>query len=273
MGQIETDNININLLWTGGWDSTFQLLRLLLIYKVRVTPFYIIDESRSSTLMEIKAISMIKNHLITEYPHVKELMKATQYHAVTNISHNKNISDSYRSLQKKVRVGIQYEWLARFCFEKDIQNMQLSVEDIIIPSPTDFFSNYITPFLKLEKIGNQEVYLLDPKIKSTDQYKVFKYFSFPIIKLTKLQSIEIVNKKGWMKIMEMTWFCHNPTRHDEPCGYCAPCSDYIEDFFGWRIPAGRRYISYYYRNFVNPFKSKLRSYLISTRLLADKNKV
>ena len=33
----------VKLLWTGGWDSTFRLLQLLLLYEKKVQPYYIID--------------------------------------------------------------------------------------------------------------------------------------------------------------------------------------------------------------------------------------
>lgn len=46
----------IKMLWTGGWDSTFQLLQLLFVQKRRVAPFYLIDEPRQSTGMELLAM-------------------------------------------------------------------------------------------------------------------------------------------------------------------------------------------------------------------------
>ncbi|MCP4884252.1 MAG: hypothetical protein GY908_10725 [Flavobacteriales bacterium] len=271
--QIQKNNVNVNLLWTGGWDSTFQLLQLLLIYKVSVTPFYLIDKTRRSTLKEIESMSKIKNQLISEYPYVKKLIKATRYHSVDDISPNKTITDSFQSLLKKAKIGIQHEWLARFCFEHGIENMQLSVEAAIILKPTQFFGNHIKPFLITKKIGNQEVYLLDSKLKNCDEYNVFKYFIFPVIYLTKVQMNEIVNKKGWMKIMEMTWFCHNPIHNDKPCGICRPCIVLQEESFGWRIPARRRFISTYKRKIFWPFKSMVKSNLVKMGLFSNKMQV
>jgi hypothetical protein len=43
-----------NLLWTGGWDSTFQLLQLLFIHRRRVTPYYLVDEESPSLSIEIR---------------------------------------------------------------------------------------------------------------------------------------------------------------------------------------------------------------------------
>ena len=50
----------LKILWTGGWDSTFQLLQLLIDQKVSVTPFYLIDEERRSTGVEIITLQALK---------------------------------------------------------------------------------------------------------------------------------------------------------------------------------------------------------------------
>ena len=47
---------SIDIFWTGGMDSTYRVLELILIEEKKVCPHYIIDLSRASTLYEIKAI-------------------------------------------------------------------------------------------------------------------------------------------------------------------------------------------------------------------------
>lgn len=111
---IEPKN-NINLLWTGGWDSTFQLLQLLLKYKSQVSPYYLIDANRSSTGKEILTMKEIKEYLFTEYPHTKSLLDSIQYINVEDIPLDENITNAYNSILKDDQLGIQYEWLARLC--------------------------------------------------------------------------------------------------------------------------------------------------------------
>ena len=48
----------INLLWTGGLDSTCRVAELSL-HDVIVQPYYIIDKKRNSTKYELRAISRI----------------------------------------------------------------------------------------------------------------------------------------------------------------------------------------------------------------------
>lgn len=57
----------INLLWTGGWDSSFRLLDALLIKKMAVKTYYIIDYTRPSFAQEIKTINIIKHTINKQY--------------------------------------------------------------------------------------------------------------------------------------------------------------------------------------------------------------
>lgn len=260
---------HVNLLWTGGWDSTFQLLQLLLIHKCEVTPYYTIHEERPSTGKELKVMNQIKAVLMDKYPFVKDLLNQTQYYGVGDIPSNEEISSAYNEILKKCHVGIQYEWLARFCQDQGIKEMQLSIQDHIKINPDQF---NVRPMLLKKKIAGQDNFIIDPKFSDTYEYKIFKHFSFPLMRLTKLKMNEAVNKKGWREIMDMTWFCHTPTRSEKACGICLPCVIAIDESFGWRIPKERRLVSFYFRKVWWPVKSTIRNALINLGLYADKNK-
>lgn len=262
-------NEKVNLLWTGGWDSTFQLLQLLLVYKCQVTPFYLIHEKRPSTGKEIRVMKQIKDYLFEKFPFTTELLKPTQYHAVGDIPPNSEISDAYRSVLNKYHVGTQYEWLARFCYSKEIFQMQLSIQDHANPDPSHF---NVQPLLKKISIGGQESFIIDPIHENLDDYQIFKFFSFPLMRLTKLKMKIISNEQGWQEIMNMTWFCHSPTKSEKPCGICKPCIIAIDESFGWRIAPERRITSFYYRKIFWPAKLGLRSQLINIGLFKDKKR-
>src|SRR5688572_23020383 len=110
-----TDSNTVKILWTGGWDSTFQLLQLLVDQKVSVTPFYLIDEERRSTGVEILTMGRIKSHLHNHFPDARKLLNATQYFAVEDIAPNPHITEAFKRFRAKSFIGSQYEWLARFC--------------------------------------------------------------------------------------------------------------------------------------------------------------
>lgn len=55
-----------HLFWTGGWDSTFHLLQLLLDEYKAVQTYYLLDSTRASCPEEIETILTIKKRLHTD---------------------------------------------------------------------------------------------------------------------------------------------------------------------------------------------------------------
>ena len=55
----------VQLLWTGGWDSTFRLLTLLVLEQRRVQPYYVLDDERRrrSVSAEREAMRRIREAL------------------------------------------------------------------------------------------------------------------------------------------------------------------------------------------------------------------
>jgi len=269
---IDQEKNSINLLWTGGWDSTFQLLQLLLIYQTRVTPFYLIDAERKSVGIEIRTLKRIKDQLFKEFPNAKELLDPVHFHTVTDISPDSEITEAYQSIIKTTHLGNQYEWLARFCKEKGITDMQLSIEK---PDSTqeNYWGQKLNRILSKSIINSQTVYRVGKKFKGSDMYLIFQCFSFPIREITKIKMEKIADKHGWNNIMHMTWFCHNPTCNRKPCGICKPCQQIVNKGFGWRISYGRRVISFYYRKILWPLKSLIKSMLIILGLFNKKSDI
>ena len=70
----DTDVAVVNLLWTGGWDSTFRLLQLLLLHRVPVVAYYIEDPTRPSTGIELETMARIVDRLHDAYPHTRDLL-------------------------------------------------------------------------------------------------------------------------------------------------------------------------------------------------------
>ena len=269
MNEVNIQENHVNLLWTGGWDSTFQLLQLLLIYKCSVSPFYLIHEDRPSTGIEIKTMKNIKTYIFEKFPHTKKLLSSTQYYALCDILPNKEITSAYESIIKNTPIGIQYDWLARLCIEKNIQDLQMSIEKPIIYKENDW-ETIFDSMLYEDVIHTQTVYRFDPKYKNSNIYKIFKHFVFPVRNITKVEMNEIAIENGWEKVMNMTWFCHKPTFKMTPCGICKPCIQAIDSGMGWRIPPGQRALSLYYRKIYWPTKAVIRSTLIKLGLYSEK---
>ncbi len=247
-----------HLLWTSGWDSTFRLLDLLVVKRHSVQPYYLLDSSRRSTYAELRAMTRIREKVFDQYPYTKELLLKTKFFEVSSLQPNERISQVYHQTKQKIHIGAQYEWLALFTEEHQIK-LEISVEKGL-------------PKLKNEKPDWAEVFIeghiitdLSPegelinKLAATSViYELFKYFEFPIIKMTKLDCGEYATKHNFRNMMELTWFCHFPI-DDQPCGSCAACKQTIRYGFAYRIPfrGKMRYHLYNFKQLIKQLIKKL----------------
>jgi len=241
---------NVNLLWTGGWDSTFQLLRLLMAHRRSVTPFYLMDPTRPSTRIEIQTMECIRERLVRDDPHAGQLLAPSQISSVADLAPDTEVTRIFQGTLKEKFMGNQYDWLARFCKQRGIDDMELCIH-------RDDKAHAVIESFVIEHVDEDgyRTYRFDPAHGATREFALFGRFSFPLFDLSKLQMAQVAAEHGWKDIMEMTWFCHRPGKDQRPCGRCNPCLYTIEEGLGWRIPMGRRIISVFYRIFALPLKA------------------
>ncbi|PXY40736.1 hypothetical protein DMB65_10900 [Flavobacterium cheongpyeongense] len=223
-----------NLLWTSGWDSTFRLLQIILVEKENVQPIYVIDQTRKSLKVELEGIKKILNEIKELHPEAYKLILPVWY-AEDDITINKEIKESSVYINSFVKLGSQYSWLAQFCHNYNLNNVEIcNDKNLKADSLTNFL---ITNYIKADytDIENREKY---NKIDT-----VFKYFSFPVSTLSKRDMLAIAKEKKWENIMFLTWFCHKP-RKNKACGKCNPCINVIKKDMGFRIPVFNRMKGY-----------------------------
>lgn len=247
MNEVSPGSEPVKILWTGGWDSTFQLLRLLLLEQHRVEPYYLIDEDRPSTGAELLTMKRIRKMIRDDNEPAAALMQPTKYFSVSEIPDCSEITQAYKTIKDDRFIGSQYDWLARFCKDQGIYELQLCIHE------DDKAAVIIVPIVTAAQ-HNKHVFKVDGKYVGTNEYLLFKYFEFPILKLTKTDMEQIAKERGWTQIMEMTWFCHKPI-NGKPCGRCSPCKYTIEEGLGWRIPTHRRLMEKVHRFSVQPAKT------------------
>jgi hypothetical protein len=246
------------LLWTGGWDSTFQLLRLLLQQRRPVVPYYLVDAGRPSTDVELATMERIRQHLAELHPGTRTLLAPTRTFDVAGLAPDPAVEAAFGRLLESSFMGGQYTWLARFCRQQAIDDMQLCIHR------DDKAHAVIEPFvIRVAEPDGSSSWRMDPNFCTTDPDPclLFGRFSFPLFETSKLEMSRVAEERGWTGLMHMTWFCHRPGRDRQPCGRCNPCLYTIEEGLGWRIPAGRRATSAVYRAFVRPFKAPAKALL------------
>lgn len=210
----------VNLLWTGGWDSTFRLLDLLFVRSNPVQPYYIIDPDRRSLSMEIETMGRIRRKLDDLLPDSVELLRPVIMFHIDDIPPDHEISEKLKRLRSMNHIGMQYEWLARFARQFGPANLEIGIEKGPASLGVNWFLQGHLHFEE-ESSGNG-TWVLNDSERATD-LSLFQYFSFPLFGITKSRMREVAFDKGFLEIMNMTWFCLSPI-FGKPCGMCHPCS-------------------------------------------------
>lgn len=246
MSPLPTETETVKLLWTGGWDSTFRLLQLLLLDRRFVQPYYLIDARRPSTGAEIKAMSDIKDRLFKEHQGTRALLRPTEYTEVNDILPDTEITEAYRTVAESSFIGNQYDWLARFCKQKGMHDIELCIHR------DDTARAVLAPYLE-GQTGCLAACSSTTGDVPEQVCTLFRYFQLPMLGLSKLDMAATVRERHWTALMDMTWFCHRP-RKGKPCGMCNPCLYTQAEGLGRRIPISRRAASRFHRMVLRPVR-------------------
>lgn len=228
----------VNVLWTGGLDSTFRICELSRL-EVNIQPYYIIEERKSENF-ELRAIQEITNYLRHD-PNTKATILDLKTEQLNTFPKDNLIEKAWCRLREKYLIGSQYEYLANFA-----KHANLILEVGLECSPRSKAYNALTSEGKLKIITNScgcEEYMISMDECSEDLKTVFGNFRFPrrLFESSKLQEIEILKDMGLGKIVGMTWFCHTPI-WGYPCGRCNPCKDALNEGLSWRVPVMGRFL-------------------------------
>jgi hypothetical protein len=230
----------VDVLWTGGWDSTFLLLQTLLVDRLPVAPHYLLDPARPSLQIELVTMRRLRDRILLEHEDARDLLGPTSYHAVPDIDPDPTIAAAHAAIVRTRHLGTQWIWMPSFCKQHALDGICLGVHggdrtfDCLQPMVTS------DPHVRGGADCGQGAVRVDPRYEGTDEYTLFRFFAFPLFRLDKLEMDALARERGWGGIMEMTWFCHTPRRGTTPCGKCAACRGTIKSGMGRRIPASSR---------------------------------
>ncbi|HET9472618.1 MAG TPA: hypothetical protein VFO82_01920 [Steroidobacteraceae bacterium] len=213
------------LLWTGGWDSTFRLLQLLFVDRRTVQPYYVIEslERRPGIPFERRAMDRIRELLAERNADAAARLRATIECSLDDVAPNARVSACFEHSLKHGFIGGQYEWLARFCAQHGIDDMELSIHR------DDQARKLLLDLIDVTRLR------LDPRFTGDSRHELFKSFRFPLFDSSKEQMRAEARSAGLEEFMELTWFCHRPI-DGEPCGVCNPCIYTIQEGLGDRVP-------------------------------------
>lgn len=212
----------VNLLWTGGWDSTFRLLSLVIAENRIVQPHYIVDVARQSSILEMATMGKIKACL--DMKDVGYRVLPIKVVPLYDITIDKVFSEAHSRLKLRSHLGSQYAWLASYARSCGIDDLELSIhqddtaEVFVRDSVESVHGNW-----KLSDAADRDVQTLFGNVR------------FPLLRLSKLHMKDIAREQGFLDMLELSWFCHQPVA-DKPCGRCNPCRYTIEEGMSYRFP-------------------------------------
>jgi len=251
----------IDLLWTGGWDSTFSLL-LLMDKDVVIQPYYIIDKQRPSYQKEIDTMNIIRTAVVNKYPGKINSLLPTIYVDLDDIDFDEDICRKYKNLQQKTGLGAQYCWLASYAKQKCLSGLHLSAQKHILDEDSRIISLLANNLERVDD-GVTGPYWKPSGIPDETDISIFSYFRFPLIDYTKLDMLETAKKEGFQDVLRLTWFCHTPIKGN-PCGVCTPCKIVIAEGLSERLPpeAIRRYKYRMLYNTYSKIKGKIKNIMV-----------
>ncbi len=227
----------INILWTGGFDSSYRVCQLSLL-PVEIQPYYVRAGKKSDT-QELKAMADIVAYIHGNKAKKCKLLPLIEIR-LGDIAPDQEIMDSCNKIGKEVVIGTQYEWLARFARQSGLI-LELGFEF----NPTSNLRKYIDSNATIREVsiplamgmGTLEYCEYDENHTSEDMMKIFGPFRYglPLYYMTKLQTVESYKAMGYEAVMSMTWFCAHPIG-GKPCGLCNPCASVMKAGMGFRLP-------------------------------------
>lgn len=227
---VSAKNQIINVLWTGGFDSTYRMIELS-SHDVVIQPFYLSDNHRRSEKFELNAISEITAD-IERHPETRCTILPLIKRQVSDLKPDNEIIEAYERLRNISYIGPQYVWLAEFA--KLNKGLELCIEMPDCQSGATYCVRREGELMKICK-SDLVYWTLDEKKSSKDILTVFGSLRFPIIELSKMDMLDGYKRLGFFETMKKTWFCHTPVR-GEPCGVCNPCKHVIKEGLSFRIP-------------------------------------
>jgi hypothetical protein len=209
-----------HILWTGGWDSSFRVISAARS-GLTLQPHYIIDTERGSTGAELHACDEIRRALPADVAARILPSICSQRGAIPAVP---EISAAFNRLRTRWWMGDQYDWISRYCQTHQLVDMELCIH------ADDKAHSAVRDVVHGARID---------ATKESDQYAVFGCFEFPVFDLTKRDMLRAAEKDGFLDVLNLSWFCHNPW-NGKPCGVCNPCAYTIEEGLAHRVPfAGR----------------------------------
>lgn len=238
----------VNILWTGGLDSSYRVIELSQMEGITIQPYYIVDPVRSSLQSEMNAIKKISD-IIRQHERTKSILLDVKLIYINDIKQDSLITNAFNRLHDKYIIGHQYDFIARYAKQYNIRfEMSLEKSDRSKAMNCILTETTLEPFVD----GDYSVFRVNSHKSTADGCAIYSHIDLPstLWSMTKVEEVEKLNQMEHKETIKYTWFCHFPV-WGKPCGHCNPCRDCMHEGLAFRI-SKIGYILYY---IYKPYKS------------------
>jgi hypothetical protein len=213
--------------WTGGWDSSFRVLELLLRYRCEVQPIYVADPYRKSRQNEVLAMNRIREALGGRFPDAALRLRETIFLEKDELEISALSSQWHAQLRSTIEISWQYEWLAAVGDTVGFGKIEMSFQGNDTGPHFEFIRQHAT---KREYPCGGSTYELEewePTNAFEEAMQLFHHFTYPTIHTPKAAMDAVAEENGFADMLRLTWFCHYPIGED-PCGACSVCRHVVD---------------------------------------------
>jgi hypothetical protein len=193
------------VLWTGGWDSSFRVMQLLLLEKRPVQPIYVFDSGRRSSQRELQTIGRMREQL---RPRMEDpgLLAPLRMFLDSDYPPSPAQREIHRSIRARTPIGSQYLMLAAVAEAQGWRGVEICMERV--PGGPSWW--------------NQMIFDRPGVLNDSREAELFRYWSFPLIDVSKTDMRDVAQQHGFLDLLLQRWFCFDPL-NGKPCGRCHPC--------------------------------------------------
>ncbi len=167
-----------NVLWTGGWDSTFRIIQL---YNrgIHLQPIYVMDKNRFSTIKEIETIEILTNKIEEKFSNSKGKILPLKLIKRENIPFNLYLKIVFKIIKKRRKIAKQYYWLA--CLAKEYKDLE---EGFHIANRIQIIN--FDDLMEIIDETQHKNWVVNPKKIDFFRKQIFKNIRFPLANISKI---------------------------------------------------------------------------------------
>lgn len=221
-----------HVLWTGGWDSTFRVLDLVLTYGRTVQPWYVLEPKRSTTQRELDTMDRIRRGLAARDRRAAERVRPIEVRALADLPPDPAHASAVAVVGAREPLTSQQHFLPVLVRHEGLGAMEtgITADDHM----EDAFA--LCRVVRNRAPAPDDWWYLDPEASDPDSMSIWGGYRMPLLHLSKLQMAALAEQGRFRALMEQTWFCRHPTILGRPCGLCMPCAVTWEAGVRWRVP-------------------------------------